>query len=149
MGGVSGGKVQKTVGLFNSTLAWTWVSPHLLGPGKAWAACSALDGQLYVLGGGDNLGPFQASAGAGVTARVQVFDPAGGAANGTWRYAANMTAPRWYHASAVLGGELYARPRPMNTRTKALCIPDSDCMLYNVMLDCSFLVAIPQLRFYR
>ena len=96
VGGVSGGKVTRNVAVFNTTLNWAYTTESLIPPGKAWSASAALNHKLYIMGGGDNLGPFappfpprEPGCGAGVVNCVQVFTPTpgGGGANGTMAYA--------------------------------------------------------------
>ena len=86
------------VNVYNpATDSWEANAPNLPVQLSGISSCAA-NGKIYVTGGQPNyLVP------GGALASVYEFDPAGG----TWTQKANMQKPRFYHASAMVGGKIY------------------------------------------
>ncbi|MFO1402074.1 MAG: kelch repeat-containing protein [Steroidobacteraceae bacterium] len=77
-----------------------WVARSAMPLPRREFATAAVNGRIYVLGGGDTqAGIIPAPA----TATVQIYDPA----SNTWSAGADMPVAAYNHAAAVLGGKIY------------------------------------------
>lgn len=82
------------------TITWSRVTGKDLPVGRTLSASTALNGKLYVIGGGNgSTSPFESSQ----TNRVDVYDPV----TQTWSQAANLNTARMKAQAVTIGGKIY------------------------------------------